>query len=113
MFVFRSSVLGKRKRPVIVMGADVTHPAPGSKRPSIAAVRTLFLPTTCIIRGTLLYVAVCFMQLVASMDVCATRYRAATRIQKSRQVCSHTTHRYTSSEKYIHNQYTCVRKAHT
>ena len=108
---------------MIVMGADVTHPAPGSKRPSIAAVRyysePYFLPTTYTyiqyerLGLIVLYVAVCFMQLVASMDVCATRYRAATRIQKSRQVCSHTTHRYTSSEKYIHNQYTCVRKAHT
>ncbi|CAI8054156.1 Protein argonaute-2 (Fragment) [Geodia barretti] len=42
------------------MGADVTHPAPGSSKPSIAA-------------------------LVASMDVHATLYRADTRIQKSRQ----------------------------
>ena len=36
---YRSSMLGSRNKPIIVMGADVTHPAPGEgKKPSIAAV---------------------------------------------------------------------------
>jgi eukaryotic translation initiation factor 2C len=57
--ISRSSMLGGR--PVMVIGADVTHPAPGDNRkPSIAA-------------------------LVASMDVHATLYKADTRIQKCRQ----------------------------
>jgi len=57
--ISRSPIL--TRRPVIVMGADVTHPAPGeTKKPSIAA-------------------------LVASMDVNATLYRADTRVQECRK----------------------------
>jgi eukaryotic translation initiation factor 2C len=59
--ISRSSVLGNKSKPVIVMGADVTHPAPGeTKKPSIAA-------------------------LVASMDVNATDYRAYIRVQERRK----------------------------
>ena len=32
-------MLGPKKRPVIVMGADVTHPPSKTDKPSIAAVR--------------------------------------------------------------------------
>lgn len=44
--LYRSSWLGPKK-PVIVMGADVTHPAPGSKKPSIAAVCYGFSSMCC------------------------------------------------------------------
>ena len=46
--IHRSSILGRDKRPVIVMGADVTHPNPGSSKPSIAAVSG-FVGVKCVV----------------------------------------------------------------